>query len=132
MLHVSPKRNKNHLLDFLGVLRKKAVNKESLLLLTTVFISFVPSIAQASCLIWTSWQPTRLTQQQCLNRAELALRNTGFTKGFAALESGVYGETGQYSGTIRCISSKGLAFFIVAGPSARTAQNLLTRLENNY
>jgi|GEM_PF-3107905 len=132
MINISPRRNQITQFKFLNLMRKKIGKQEPLLLLTTLFIAFVPSMAQASCLIWTSWEETRLTQQQCLNRAEVAIRNAGFTRNFSPLESGVYAERGEYSGTIRCISSKRMAFFIVAGPSANTARSYLTRLENSY
>jgi hypothetical protein len=132
MLDFNTQKKRISPLNFLSLLRKKAGKQEPLLLLTTLFVAFVPSIAQASCLIWTSWEDTRLTQQQCLNRAEVAIRNAGFTSNFSPLESGVYAERGSYSGTIRCISSKKMAFFIVAGPSASTARRYLTLLEQNY
>lgn len=132
MLHFPTKKNRTSLLHSLNLLKKQAGKPKSLILLTTLFMSLVPSIAQGACLIWTSWEETDLNQQQCLAQAKTALRKSRFTKNFSPLESGVYGENGQYSGTIRCISSKGIAFFIVAGPSANTAQSLLTRLEDNY
>ena len=114
-------------------IKNKVVSPEALTTLPILIISLIPSVAQASCLIWTSWQPTRLTAQQCLNRAEVALRNSGFTGNFTTLESGAYGENSEeYSGTLRCITSKGVAFFIVAGPKAKEADRLLTELENNF
>jgi hypothetical protein len=132
MIKVTQSIDKVQLQKFFNVMGEKAVTQKGLTLLPILLMSFIPSVVQASCLIWTSWQPTRLTQQQCLNRAELAMRNSGFSQNFYTLETGVYGENGGYSGTVRCISSKGVVFFIVAGSSSKTAESFLGRLENNF
>ncbi|KAB2910497.1 MAG: hypothetical protein F9K29_24815 [Hyphomicrobiaceae bacterium] len=57
-----------------------------------------------------------MSQEQCLERARNRVRNAGFTKGFETVGSSVFGERGDYTVGVRCITEKGIVFIVVAGP----------------
>ncbi len=82
--------------------------------------------------IWNGWQDTTLDMEQCLNRAEYALRESGFTEEVAITTSSVFGMNGQYRATVRCAPPKEIVFFVVAGPTSGTAKHFLGTIRSNF
>ncbi|OUD13957.1 hypothetical protein [Thioflexithrix psekupsensis] len=82
--------------------------------------------------IWNGWQDSKLTLEQCLNRAELAIRQAEFTQDVAITTSSVFGVNGQYRATIRCAPDKEVVFFVVAGPTSGTAKHFLAALRAQF
>ncbi|HHP7231279.1 MAG TPA: hypothetical protein ACFCUY_10535 [Xenococcaceae cyanobacterium] len=100
-------------------------------------ISLTPTTAYSiPAKIWTAWQPTTLNSQQCINRAEVAVRDSGYSQNLEIFgegaTSGVYGENGEYSVTVRCGINNGLVFFVVAGPASAIASEELYALIENF
>ena len=58
-------------------------------------------------------------QDQCVKQASTALRTNGFTTRFEVISNrSIYGEKGDYTAAIRCVSDKSIAFVAVAGPKS--------------
>lgn len=101
-------------------------------------ISLTPSIAYSRpAKIWTAWQGTNLNARECIRRAESAVRNTGYSSnleifGGDSPTAGVYGESGDYSVTVRCGTNAGIVFFVSAGPEAGIASSELNTLIQNF
>jgi len=79
-----------------------------------------------------SWQQTKLSSEQCVKRAEVAIRNTGFSENVNFGGSAVTGSNGQYTGSIKCLTKDGVILFTVAGTPAELTERLLKTLENNF
>jgi hypothetical protein len=80
-----------------------------------------------------TWQDTVLGRGPCLERAEQALRQAGFTRDFeidyeSLLLSGKH--QSQLSGAIRCVPDQRIVLFEVKGGS--NAMNLLDELQLNF
>ena len=69
----------------------------------------------------TRWSSTTLSKEECLQRAERAVRNSGFTKNFETVNTTVFGERGAYTSAVRCAVEKEIVFFVVAGPNSKEA-----------
>jgi hypothetical protein len=100
--------------------------------LSAAFAALMPTMAHAGVGMSTSWENTALTEQQCLQRAEMALRSSGFTENFELVGQSVFGDTSDYTATIRCIETKKIAFFVVAGPDSDQANRLRETIINRF
>ena len=107
------------------------MKKLSLLPIATIFSLAISSIAKAEpAKIWTSWEETNLSQQQCLTRAENAIRQLRYST--QVLESGVYGESRNTSVTIRCATEQNFVFFIATHPDTKIAEWELNALIDRF
>jgi len=80
-----------------------------------------------------NWQHTSFNLAQCLSRAEMSLRNSGFYRHFDFDDDSIYGKNDDdYKGLIRCVTSESLVFFRVTGGHPRTRNQLLNQLEKNF
>lgn len=99
--------------------------------IATIFSLTISSLAQAEpAKIWTSWQETNLSQEQCMRQAENAIRKLRFD--LEVLDSGVYGESRDTSVTIRCATEQNFVFFIATHPDTTTAEWELNALIDNF
>ena len=88
----------------------------------TALASLFPAIAYAAAVgLSTSWQDTTLTERECISRAELAMRDAGFSRNLEFVGQSVFGDRGDYSASVRCITSRGIVFFLAAGPDPNQA-----------
>lgn len=79
----------------------------------------------------TRWQQVQVSQDECLDRAEDAIRRAGFRR-LERTQQSRYGSLDDYTAVIRCIVSNGLAVFIVSGPSRNRADQLAGALFENW
>ncbi|MGC9526740.1 MAG: hypothetical protein ACP5D7_14495 [Limnospira sp.] len=82
--------------------------------------------------IITSWQETLLTERQCLQRAEIALRDAGFSESFEIVEQSIFGNRGEYTASIRCLSDQEIVFFIVVGYDDNERERLINSIQANF
>jgi hypothetical protein len=87
--------------------------------------------AQAGPAVSTRWQDTKLTQEECLRFAEVAIQGGGFGRIERTAQSR-YGTLGEYTATIRCVTEYKIIFFIVAGPSLQQAPKYLDAVYNHF
>lgn len=73
-----------------------------------------------------------MSQERCEQRAEVAMRQAGFTEDFEPIRRGAFGVNGRYSASIRCEADRGVVFFAVAGPDNATSRNLVVRLQRTF
>jgi hypothetical protein len=63
----------------------------------------------------TNWTSTTLGQNECLARARQVMKDAGLTTNFETVGQSVFGEQGDYTAQIRCISEKNVVIFAVIG-----------------
>lgn len=81
--------------------------------------------------IASDWATLDVSQIECLNRGEAAIRRMNF----GAIELTRYsrfGQNGDYTISVRCIPEKGVILFLAAGPSQQRALELQIELHQNY
>ena len=72
----------------------------------------------------TAWIDLNMTQEQCMAKANTAMRNGGFGQGFEVVGTSTFGLQGQYRGLVRCLAAKNIVFFVVSGPSSNECARL--------
>lgn len=108
------------------------------LFLTFLFPAFVFAAQQTAGEITTmstSWGEIQMTRQECLRRAETAIKEGGFSKGLEIVDnSSVFGDRGAYIASVRCIEVKQITivFFVVAGPSGDRVGQYRGEIERNF
>ena len=80
----------------------------------------------------TIWQDTPLDLAACVKQAELALHDAGLTRNTQTLSESVYGEQGAYTGSIRCLTGKGIVFMVVSGPRQDRASQYIGMLKSKF
>jgi hypothetical protein len=90
------------------------------------------SVATAGPAMSTIWQETDLELNDCVKRAEGAMRDAGLTKNEQTLRESVYGEQGAYTASIRCLNGKGIVFIVVSGPRQDRASELIGMLKGRF
>ena len=80
----------------------------------------------------TIWQETGLELNDCVMRAESAMRDAGLTKNAQTLHESVYGEQGAYTASVRCLSGKGIVFIVVSGPRQDRASQFIGVLKSRF
>lgn len=82
--------------------------------------------------IASSWQSTKLSTEQCMTRAEIAIRNSGFSENLSLTKNIATGTNGQFTGSVKCLSQEGVILFTVTGTQIDLAERLLKTLEGNF
>jgi hypothetical protein len=92
-----------------------------------------PAMAMAQYpIIFNHIKYISISQESCIRRAEIAAKDAGFDSNFEPLSNGAFGVSGEYSVSIRCEARRGVVFFAVAGPSNRTASDLVKRVQKIF
>jgi hypothetical protein len=91
----------------------------------------VAPAALAGPAVATRWQKVAVSQEQCLEQAEDAIRRSGFGR-LERTQQSRYGSLDDYTAAIRCITSNGLAIFIVSGPSRKQSDQMAGVLFENW
>jgi hypothetical protein len=76
-------------------------------------------VSTSNLSIATAWKTVSADENLCIDQARTALQNAGFNNVEVVAQS-VFGDYGQYKGTVRCATSEKVAFFAVAGANADT------------
>ena len=80
-----------------------------------------------------SWGETKLSQEDCVALAEKSMRAAGMTKAFEVLgASTVYGESGDYTGAIRCVTAHEVVMFVIAGPESDRTDELHKKIKDPF
>jgi hypothetical protein len=85
----------------------------------------------AKVTIATAWKNVSTDENQCINRAKTALSKAGFSA-IEVVSQSVFGDYGDYKGTIRCAPSERIAFFVVAGANADTAFRRVNDISESF
>ena len=87
--------------------------------------------ASAGPAVATRWHNVSVSQDECLQRAEDVIRRSGFSQ-VERTQQSRYGSLDDYTAAIRCITSNGLAIFIVSGPSRGQSDQMAGALFENW
>jgi hypothetical protein len=94
-------------------------------------LSVLTAAAQAGPAVATRWQKVTVSQDECLQKAEDVIRRSGFGR-LERTQQSRYGTLDDYTAAIRCITSNGLAIFIVSGPSRTQSDQMAGVLFQNW
>jgi hypothetical protein len=81
--------------------------------------------------IASDWADLSMGQEECLMRGEAAIRQLGFS----AIERTRYsrfGQNGEYTVAVRCVSEKNVVLFLASGPLRQRASDYQIELHRNY
>jgi hypothetical protein len=101
------------------------------LLACLLFIVSALAVARADTSIGTKWRPIALDQGDCMSYARNAIFRLGFDKSEPGSQT-MSGKKGEFTASIRCLSSERIVFFIIAGPSPEAVQNYLNILYSQF
>ena len=80
-----------------------------------------------------SWTETKLSAEDCVALAEKSMRAAGMTRAFEILSGNtVYGESGDYTGAIRCVADHEVVMFVIAGPAADRTEELHKQIKDPF
>lgn len=93
----------------------------------------IPNISNVSSniSIATAWKNISTDDNACIDRSRIALQNAGFQNISVANQS-IFGDFGQYKGTVRCAASEKIAFFVVAGSNTDTAFRRVSEIYDGF
>jgi Domain of unknown function (DUF4189) len=90
------------------------------------------SAEPSSPALTTNWTSTTLGQNECLDRASRIVKEAGLTTNFERVGQSVFGEQGDYTAQVRCISEKGVVVFVIIGPKLDRARVHMKALIDNF
>lgn len=91
----------------------------SLAVIVPILMLAAPAKAQAPSMS-SAWLSIKIGQEECVRLGTEAMKSNGLTSSFEVLgNSSIYGEIDRYTGLVRCIADKELAYFVVAGPEGK-------------
>lgn len=96
--------------------------------------SATKAAADSPGMSWT-WRDQKMSHKQCVDRADSALRNSGFDSDLevvgTAPDNSIFGTNDDYRAAIRCITEKKIVMFLVTGNGSDSGK-LQRRLINNF
>jgi len=102
-------------------------------IMLVILLSLVAHHAGATApIILSKVQQTELNQEQCLQQAEQALKQSGFSENLAKDQSAVWGMQEENSGHIRCVIVQKVVLFVVAGKLYDEAGDLFKQLYSHF
>ena len=104
----------------------KAVTRLVLIVCACVVLTYGASAASLT----TNWRSTDLTTEQCVRHAEAIMQKAGFTildrSPDNTSDKGAWGSTSDgYILSVRCVESKGIVMFAVAGDDSSRRHDIL-------
>ena len=111
------------------IVKKSARNLAAVLAFGTLFLT---GTSEAFAGMTTVWKETTASERSCIERAKQAMRDSDFTENLEVVGQTVFGNSGRYEAAARCITSKELIFFVVAGPDSPTTNRRVTTIRDNY
>ncbi len=81
--------------------------------------------------ITSLWDETRLSQRECNQRAEQAMRNAGFTR-IETIGQTTFGDRTDYQVGFRCVESKGIYYIFGGGPDEPVVRRYIDELKNAF
>ena len=105
--------------------------------MTARFLAWVPLLltlcvpSQAGPAIASDWDDLSYSQDECLARGEAAIRRLGFGD-IERTRYSRFGQNGEYTVAVRCISEKKAVLFLASGPLQQRALDYQIELHRNY
>src|SRR5262249_40355233 len=101
-------------------------------------VTLVASMAASSAIaaapsMSMNWVSFTTDQDDCVKRASSAMRKNGFKTRFEVINSrSIYGERGDYTGAVRCVADKSVAFVAVAGPKGDQTEKYAKAIQDDF
>ena len=80
----------------------------------------------------TNWKSTSLDRQECLDHGSKVMKDAGLTKNFEVTNASVFGEQGDYTAQINCITEKNMVMFLIIGPKLEQARRHMDAIYDNF
>ena len=81
----------------------------------------------------SAWLSITISQDECVRRGSAAVRDNSFNTRFEVLgNSSIYGERGDYTALVRCAADKGIAYFVVAGPTGSICSKHMNAIRDGF
>ncbi|MDB5601474.1 MAG: hypothetical protein JWN71_3518 [Xanthobacteraceae bacterium] len=80
----------------------------------------------------TNWVTVTAPQAECVARAEMLMKEAGLTKNYEVVGQSVFGEQGDFTAQIRCITDKTIALFVVVGPELEGARKYMAAIFDKF
>lgn len=81
--------------------------------------------------ITSLWDDMRLSQRECNQRAEQAMRNSGFTR-IETIGQTTFGDRTDYQVGFRCVESKGIYYIFGGGPDEPVVRRYIDELKGAF
>jgi hypothetical protein len=88
--------------------------------------------SKAAPAMTTNWSSTTLEQKECIARAETVMKNAGLTKNYEVVGQSVFGEEGDYTAQVRCLTEKTIVIFVVVGPDLEAARKHMAAIFDKF
>ena len=99
---------------------------------TTILLLLITTILNAQhTYLANSYKTTYLLEEECLKQAEVSIRNIKATDIYIS-NVAVYGDLGNDSLLIRCISDKKMVFFLVSSLDKKRSNKLLKKIQSSF
>ena len=90
----------------------------------------LPVEAQAPSMS-SAWLTIKVSQETCVQIGSEAMKRNELTANFEVLgNSSIYGEAGAYTGLVRCVADKEIAYFVVAGPVGKECSRYMNAVRD--
>jgi hypothetical protein len=89
------------------------------------------SAVRAGPSMTTNWTSTTLGNDECMDRARRVVREANIGK-VDVVGHSVFGQGHGYTAVVRCITEKGVVYFVVGGPSLDGAKSRMRKLFDNF
>jgi hypothetical protein len=80
----------------------------------------------------TNWKSTTLDKKECRERGEKVMKGAGLTKNFEVTTASVFGEQGDYTAQINCITDKDIVVFLIVGPTLEEARKHMSAIYDSF
>jgi len=80
----------------------------------------------------TNWVTVTVPQAECIARAETLMKEAGLTTNYEVVGQSVFGEQGDFTAQIRCITDKTIALFVVTGPNLEGARKHMAAIFDKF
>jgi hypothetical protein len=80
----------------------------------------------------TNWVTVTVPQAECVARAETLMKEAGMKSNYEVVGQSVFGEQGDFTAQIRCITDKTIALFVVTGPNLEGARKHMAAIFDKF
>jgi hypothetical protein len=80
----------------------------------------------------SNWKSIELSQTDCMARGERLAKEAGLKSNFNIAGHSIFGESGDYTGWVRCIAEKGIVVIVITGPKLEDARKFQQAIYNGF
>ncbi|MEI7805195.1 MAG: DUF4189 domain-containing protein [Hyphomicrobiales bacterium] len=88
--------------------------------------------SKAAPAMTTNWSSSTLEQKECIARAETVMKDAKLIKNYEVVNQSVFGEEGDYTAQVRCLTEKKIVIFVVVGPDLEEARKYMAAIYDKF